>query len=371
MKKLGLIVNPIAGIGGRVGLKGSDGVGTVREALERGAVPESPNRAVDTLRVVAESGDAIELITFPSEMGEDEARECGMSPTVVGSIAAGETTPDDTRSAALEMERAAVDLVLFAGGDGTARDIYDAVGLRVTALGIPAGVKIHSSVYAINARRAGELALSFLRGDVSRTRDAEVMDIDEDAFRQGAVTAMLHGYLRVPREDRLVQNAKSGRQASEEEALLGIAAAVADEVAEGGLYIIGPGTTTKAIMDELGLDGTLLGVDAVRDGKLVGMDLGEREVLDLVKHAPAKIVVSVIGGQGYILGRGNQQLSPAVLKATGTDNLVVVASKEKLAALKGRPLLVDTGDPELDEELTGYVRVTTSFNEQAMYRIAR
>jgi len=371
VKKLGLIVNPIAGIGGRVGLKGSDGAETVREARERGAVPESPKRVVDALRVVAESGDAIELIAFPGEMGEDEARECGLSPTVVGSIAPGETTPGDTRRAALEMERAAVDLVLFAGGDGTARDVYDAVGLRVTALGIPAGVKIHSAVYALNPRRAGELAVSFLQGNVSRTRDAEVMDIDEDAFRQGVVTAALHGYLRVPREDRLVQSAKSGRQASEEEALLAIAARIAHDAAEGGLYIIGPGTTTRAIMDELGLDSTLLGVDAVRDGKLVGTDLGEREVLDLVREAPAKIVVSVIGGQGYVLGRGNQQLSPAVLRAAGTDSLVVVASREKLAALKGRPLLVDTGDPELDEELTGYVRVTTGYNEQAMYRIGR
>ena len=371
MKKLGLIVNPVAGIGGRVGLKGSDGAGTVREALKRGAVPESPRRAVEALRAVADAGVPIDVIAASGEMGEREARDAGLSPTAVGAALEGTTSAEDTRRAALEMERIGVDLLLFAGGDGTARDVYDAVGLRVTALGIPAGVKIHSAVYALNPRRAGELAVSFLRGGSERTRHAEVMDIDEKAFRRGVVDATLHGYLRVPREDRLVQSAKSGSRASEAEVVLSIGAAVAEDASRGGLYILGPGTTTKAITDALGLDGTLLGVDAVDDGALVGTDLGEREILELVRRRPAKIVVSVIGGQGYVLGRGNQQLSAEVIRTVGSENLVVVASKEKLATLRGRPLLVDTGDPALDEELTGYVRVTTSYNEQAMYRIGR
>ena len=371
MKKLGLIVNPVAGIGGRVGLKGSDGAATVREALRRGAVPESPRRAVEALRAVADASFAIEVVSAPGEMGEREARDAGLSPSVIGPAVEGETSAKDTRRAAAEMERRRVDLLLFAGGDGTARDIYDAVGLRVTALGIPAGVKIHSAVYALDPTRAGELAVSFLRGDTGLTRDAEVMDVDEEAFRKGIVDATLHGYLRVPLEDRLVQAAKSGSRPSEAEALFGIGASVAEDIAGGGLYVIGPGTTTKAVADALGLDGTLLGVDAVHDRKLVGTDLGEREILDLVRRTPAKVVVSVIGGQGYVLGRGNQQISAAVLRAVGPENLVVVAAKDKLAALRGRPLLVDTGDPVLDEELSGYVRVTTGYNEQAMYRIGR
>ena len=175
----------------------------------------------------------------------------------------------------------------------------------------------------------------------------------------------------VPREDRLVQSTKSGSRASEADVLLSIAAALAEDAARGGLYILGPGTTTKAITDALGLDGTLLGVDAIDDGALVGTDLGEREILELVRRGPAKVVVSVIGGQGYVLGRGNQQLSAEVVRTVGPENIVVVTSKEKLATLRGRPLLVDTGDPALDEELTGYVRVTTGYNEQAMYRIGR
>ena len=369
MKTLGLIVNPVAGIGGRVGLKGSDGAETVREALRRGAVPESPDRAVETLRAVADADVAIEVIAAPGEMGERAARDAGLSPAVAGVAVEGETTAEDTRRAALEMERRGVNLLLFAGGDGTARDVCEAVGQRVTALGIPAGVKVHSAVFALDPRRAGELAVSFLRGDTEATRDAEVMDIDEEAFRQGIVDAALHGYLRVPREEGLVQAAKSGSRPSEEDAQLAIGAGVAEEIARGGLYLLGPGATTRAISDALGLTCTLLGVDAVRDGALVGADLGEREILDLVRDAPAKVVVSVIGGQGYVLGRGNQQISSVVVHAVGPENLIIVASKDKLTALGGRPLLVDTGDPALDEALNGYVRVTTGYNEQTMSRI--
>ena len=371
MKKLGLIVNPVAGLGGRVGLKGSDGAETVREALKRGAVPESPRRAIEALRSFADSEVPIELFAAPGEMGEREARDAGQYPTVVGTGAAGATTAEDTRRAAVEMERRGVDLLLFAGGDGTARDVCEAVGMRVTALGIPAGVKIHSAVFGLDPRRTGDLAVSFLRGDAGNTRDAEVMDVDEDAFRRGVVDATLHGHLRVPQEEGLVQAAKSGSRPSEADALLGIGAGVAEEIGKGGLYLIGPGATTRAISDALDLPCTLLGVDAVRDGALVATDLGEREILELVRNSPAKIVVSVIGGQGYVLGRGNQQISAAVVRAVGPENLVIVASRDKLAALGGRPLLVDTGDPALDEELSGYVRVTTGYNEQTMYRIGR
>ncbi len=369
MKKLGLIVNPVAGIGGRVGLKGSDGAETVREALGRGAVPESPRRAVEALRAFAEADLAAQVVAASGEMGEREARAAGLSPTTVGAAVEGETTAEHTRQAAREMERRGVDLLLFAGGDGTARDIHEAVGQRVAALGIPAGVKIHSAVFALDPRGAGKLAVSFLRGDTELTCDAEVMDVDEEAFRRGVVDATLHGYLRVPREEGLVQAAKSGSPPSEEDALLAIGAGVAEEVGKGGLYLLGPGATTRAVSDALGLPCTLLGVDAVRDGALVGTDMGEREILELVRDTPAKVVVSVIGGQGYVLGRGNQQISAAVVRAVGPENLMVVASKEKLAALGGRPLLVDTGDPALDEEFSGYVRVTTGYNEQTMYRI--
>ena len=369
MKKLGLIVNPVAGMGGRVGLKGSDGTDILREARDLGAVPESPRRTVECLKAVSRIKDRVELITYPQEMGEDEARESGFSPTVIGAISTGHTTAENTRQAARDMAGLGVDLVLFAGGDGTARDIHDAVGRTIPSVGIPAGVKIHSAVYALTPRHAGELAALFLSDRRLQMRDAEVMDIDEDAFRQGVVSARLYGFLKVPEEQRYVQRMKSGGGFGEKEALLGMAAEVIEKMAEGCLYIIGPGTTTRAILEDLGFDKTLLGVDVLMNKRLVASDVGERELLDLIGETPAKIVVTVIGGQGYILGRGNQQLSPKVIRKVGTENIVVVSSKEKLGALVGQPLLVDTGDAELDRTLSGYIRVTTGFNNYVMYRV--
>jgi len=365
VKKLGFLVNPVAGMGGRVGLKGSDGAEILRKARELGAVPQSSRRAVQALQVLSGIKDRIEVTTYPGEMGEDGARECGLLPDVIGAITKGATTAEDTVRAARQMADHGVDLILFAGGDGTARDIYKAIGQRIPALGIPAGVKIHSGVYAVTPRHAGDVAVRFLEGKL-KAQDAEVMDIDEDAFRRGTVTAKLLGYLRTPEDRRFVQRVKSG---SVRPALPGIAADVVGDMKPGWLYLVGPGTTTRAILDELGLKNTLLGVDVVLDRCLVASDVNESDLARLVADRPAIVVLSVIGGQGYLLGRGNQQLSPAVIRKVGKEQIVVVASKEKLVSLAGRPLLVDTGDEELDRMLSGYVKVTTGFREYCMYRV--
>ena len=358
-------------MGGRVGLKGSDGPAILHKARELGVLPESPSRAVEALRAVSRIKDQVELITYPREMGEYEARECGFAPTVVGSIAAGLTTPEDTMTAAREMTELGVGLLLFAGGDGTARDIHDAVGQNVLALGIPAGVKVHSAVYAVNPKSAGELAVMSLDGRASSMREAEVMDIDEEAFREGMVATRLYGYLRVPDDRRFVQSGKSGGAQGESEAVLGIASEIVRKrkMEEDCLYIIGPGTTTRPIMEELGLENTLLGVDVVLNKRFVAGDVNERDLLALTGGRRAKIVVTVIGGQGHILGRGNQQLSPEVIRQVSKDDIIVVASMEKLGSLGGRPLLVDTGDAELDQALSGYTKVTVDFNSYAMHRV--
>ena len=369
VKRLGLIVNPIAGIGGRVGLKGSDGPAIVQRARELGALEESPQRAIDALSVVSGVKDHVEVFTYPREMGEYETRSCGLAPNVIGSMADGPTTAENTVTAAREMADLAVDLLLFAGGDGTARDIYNAVGQRVLALGIPSGVKIHSAVYAVTPRAAGELAVMSLEGRLPREREAEVMDIDEDAVRGGVIAARLYGYLRIPEESRLIQSTKSGGPETESEAVLGIASEVVRNMEEDCLYILGPGTTTRAIMVELGLTNTLLGVDVVLNKGLMASDANESELIGLTDGRRAKAVVSVIGGQGYILGRGNQQLSPKVIRGVGKENIIVVAGTEKLSSLNGRPLLVDTGDADLDEALSGYIKVTVGFNSYAMYRV--
>ncbi len=364
--KLGFIVNPLAGIGGRVGLKGSDGAETVKRAFELGASLVSPARAVETLTELAALKDEIEVITYPAEMGENEARESGFEPVVLGSIVSGETTAEDTRQAARDLVEQGAELILFVGGDGTARDVFEAVNSSVPVLGIPGGVKIHSSVYAVNPRRAAQLVKQFFQGRAP-VREMEVMDIDEDLFREGRVSARLYGYLNVPYERRLVQGAKAA-SAGSIDSPAPIAQSVVDNMNDEHHYILGPGTTVKAIGDELQIDKTLLGVDMVYRKELVGKDLNEEQLLTLIDGKPARIVVTVIGGQGYIFGRGNQQISPRVIRQVGKENLIVVATKGKLLAIDG-PLLVDTGDAECDAYLSGYIRVVTGYNEETVWKV--
>jgi predicted polyphosphate/ATP-dependent NAD kinase len=370
MKKLGVIVNPVAGLGGKVGLKGSDGVEVQRMARELGSQPESPRRAVEALKVVSKLKDCIKVITYPYEMGAEECREADFSPIVIGSVQSGGTTAEDTANAARQMVAQGVDLLLFAGGDGTARNVCSAVGDKVPALGIPAGVKIHSAVFAVTPRSAGEVVSLFLQDRLTNIREAEVMDIDEDAFRRGVVSAKLYGYLRVPDESRHIQSIKMGGVPSEKQALQGIATDVIESMDDlDCYYVIGPGTTTRAIMEALRLDNTLLGVDVVLHKQVVAKDVDENQLIDLVTRHKVRIVVTVVGGQGHVFGRGNQQLSPRVVRAVGRNNIIVIATKEKLASLGGRPLLVDTGDEEMNEELSGYIRVITGYRESVIYRI--
>ncbi len=376
---VGLIVNPVAGLGGRVGLKGSDGAEIQRRARALGAEPQAQARAAEALRRLRRVPD-LRVLTYPGEMGEDAARAAGLEPEVIGSIAPGETSAEDTRRAARDMHARGVELLLFAGGDGTARDVFEAVGLEQPALGIPAGVKIHSAVYATSPAHAGELAALFLEDQGSGLREAEVMDIDEEAFRQGSLSARLYGYLRVPYRASLMQSQKVPTS-GEEESMAEIAADVAAKLEAGALYILAPGTTTRAIARELGVQKTLLGVDVVcatgdpdNPARLVAADANEAELLRLLDALEdgqgARIVVTPIGGQGYIFGRGNQQISPRVIRRVGKDNVLVVSTPAKLHALGTQPLLVDTGDEAVDEMLGGYIMIVTGYNQRAVRKVA-
>lgn len=369
MRSLGLIVNPVAGLGGRVGLKGSDGAEIQRQARQLGAVPEAVNRATQALRRLERLRNRCRIVTYPGEMGEEAARACGLEVAVLGSIEPGCTTAEDTQCAAQDLRRFPVDLILFAGGDGTARDVYAAVGDSLPVLGIPAGVKIQSAVYATHPASAGDLAARFVEGKATAVREAEVLDLDEDAYRQGMVSPRLYGYLRVLFEDGLVQNRKAPSPPGDRVAREGIAQAVLEQMQPGWLYIVGPGTTTQPILARLGLPKTLIGVDVVSEGRLVASDANEARLLELIANRPAKIVVTPIGGQGYLLGRGNQQLSPAVVRGVGRDNILVVSTLDKIQALRGRPLLVDSGDGELDRKLGGYIQVITGYGERIVYRL--
>jgi predicted polyphosphate/ATP-dependent NAD kinase len=367
--RIGLVVNPIAGMGGRVALKGSDDPELVAAARERGAVPVAPERAVEALRRLAAVGDGLELLTYPGEMGEHEARAAGFRPAVFGSIGRA-TSAADTRTAAAAMADRGVELLLFAGGDGTAVDVLRAVGDRVPVLGVPAGVKMHSAVFAVNPKSAGELAALFVQGGVRTLREAEVMDVDEAMLRDGSISARLHGYLTVPAERRLVQGAKARTLAAESAAQDGIAHHLVESVFGDRTWFLGPGTTTRAVMDVLGLEKTLLGVDIVRRGELLVADADEQALLEAAAAGGAGIVVTPVGGQGFVFGRGNQQLSPAVLERVGLGQIVVIATEAKIAVLGGRPLRVDTGDPAVDARLAGYRRVVVGHNREIVYPIA-
>jgi len=367
-RRIGLIVNPLAGIGGRVGLKGSDGRDVVERALALGAVPEASRRVAVTLAALHGRARSFELLTCPAEMGADVARDAGYEPRIVGSIATGKTSAEDTRRAAMELRDAGTELLVFAGGDGTARDICAAVADSVPVLGIPAGVKIHSSVFALNPHRAADAVVAFLDGR-AHIESMEVMDLDEDRFRAGTVAARLYGYLRVPYLRDLIQGAKAP-SAPDSSTSRGIAFAVLDlmDAEPETLFVLGPGSTVKAIGDEMGIDTTLLGVDVVAGHRLVARDVGESALLELIAGREARIVVTVIGGQGMLFGRGNQQLSPRVIRAIGREHIVVIATLDKLHALGG-PLVVDTGDPDCDQALAGYLQVITGERERVVWKV--
>lgn len=370
MVKFGLIINPVAGIGGKVGLKGSDGAETLARALAMGAVPECGGKALVALRQMEPLKEEIEIVTYPGEMGEALARECGFKTVVLGSINAGHTTPQDTMDAAVALRDAGVDLILFAGGDGTARNVMDAVGMSIPVLGIPAGCKIHSAVYAVNPKTAGELMTQFVQGKVKETREAEVMDIDEELFRQNVVDAKLYGYLKVPNQRKMVQNLKSGRGFSESGSIAMLSNYLADTLEPDTLYIVAPGSTTKNIMDAIALPSTLLGVDLVYNRAILANDVTEADILKaLDEHPKAKIIVTVIGGQGYVFGRGNQQISARVINRVGKENIIIAASKDKMLSLFGKELFVDTGDEATNKMLRGYYKVVVGYEDSVMFKV--
>jgi predicted polyphosphate/ATP-dependent NAD kinase len=352
MPTLGLVVNPIAGMGGRVALRGTDGPEALREARARGAVPLAGERA---RRALARLPKEIRMIAAPGAMGADVAAVAGLRCETTGearvSWAGGEktwggvaeTTAADTCAAAAEMRARGVDLLLFAGGDGTARDIHDAIGDGLPLVGIPTGVKMHSGVFAATPDAAGLAAAAFLRG-ADEVQLADIADVDEDAAREDRVATRLYGEARVPRAPRHILAAKAASPAAD----AGLQALCETLRWLPGVTLLGPGTTTARI-----LKGTLLGVDALVGGELVATDLDERRLLQLDAD---RLILGVVGGQGSLLGRGNQQLSPRVLR--NIKDLTIVAAADKLVHLDC--LRVDTGDDELDRQLSGYTRVHTA-----------
>jgi len=368
VKTIGLIVNPVAGMGGAVGLKGTDGKAIVDRAKSLGAKPIAPVRAQAFLSELKPVKQGLRLFVGAGSMGEDEAKHCGFTCTVVGERKQ-ETIAEDTRNIAKQMAAQGVDLLVFCGGDGTARNILEAIDTKVPVLGVPTGVKMHSSVFAVNPTAAAKITLGFLWEELP-LQEVEVMDVDEVAFREGRVSSKLFGYVLAPYEPYLIQGAKMASPMTESELRnqAAIAIYMIENMKPEVRYVVGPGTTTRTIGDLLDAKKTLLGVDVLCNKQIVAKDANEKQILAAIEGKPAQVIVTPIGGQGFIFGRGNQQISPEVIRRVGLDNITVVATEGKLRSLKS--LRVDTGDSSLDEAFRARgVKVVADYKVEYRVRV--
>jgi len=371
MFKLGVIINPVAGLGGSAGLKGSDGSAIQAEARARGAEARAPERMRRALQALQPWKGNFHIYCISGEMGEATLQTLEFPYTVVGHPAAAQTTPTDTYAAAQALQRLGVDLLLFAGGDGTARNIADAVGHEQVVLGVPSGVKMHSAVYAISPEAAGQVVGALLDHQLVPLAERDVRDIDEVAFRSGQVKTRWYATMKVPEAPHFLQQAKNSGVQEDELAQQDLAHELIDQLEDDTLYIVGPGSTTWVFLQELKVGGSLLGVDLLLNREVFASDVSARDIAAaLEQHAgPVKIVITVIGGQGHIIGRGNQQLTPDILRKVGKHNILIIATNEKIRALGRRPLLVDSNDPELDQMFTGYMPVITGYRETILYPV--
>ncbi|PMP91344.1 MAG: ATP-NAD kinase [Caldisphaera sp.] len=359
---MGLIINPIAGMGGRFGLKGTDGE-SYRKAKEMGAQPVSSQRAIEFLNNIRVQ---VKLIVPTGVMGEEVILKSKFKNNYekIKCTDGNDTTSNDTKNCVKEMLDK-VDLLIFVGGDGTARDVYDIIKHDYPSLGIPSGVKMFSAVFA-NTPKDGAKILEKFCFNETNLELREVLDIDENQYRNNKLTIKLYGYLLVPVVKEIISNSKIEYNYNEED-LEGIVNYVKEIIKKDELYLLGPGSTIYFIAKSLGLEKTLLGVDALLNGSIIAKDLNEKQIIELISKYKSKIIVTPIGGQGFLFGRGNQQFSPDVLRKIGRDNIIVVSSKDKLMSL--RYLMVDTGDEELNDMLRGFIRVITGYRQEKVVKL--
>jgi predicted polyphosphate/ATP-dependent NAD kinase len=365
MRKIGFLVNPAAGMGGSVGLKGTDGE-LFSAAQKMGARPVSPERAVDFLKLLPEIKDLLFLVA-PGVMGTDYMVDSKNAFQTLGVLNQITCREDTIRLSGMMMEQGA-ELIVFFGGDGTARDLFEVIGLKIPVIAVPCGVKVFSGIFTHNPHAAVEALKYYL--EKGTLTDGEVLDINEDDYRQNILNSKLFGYLKIPAAQEFIQNSKEPALDMDDvqDNYDAIAEWINEIIHSDMLYFLGPGTTVKAITDSMGLQKTLLGIDASFNGTLIGEDLNETGIKQLLLRYPKrKIILTPIGGNGYIFGRGNKQFTPSVLWEIGLDNIMVVASSKKLKAIQS--LRVDTGDELMDENLRGYIEVIAGFHESRMMKV--
>jgi len=370
--KIGFIVNPIAGMGGRVGLKGTNGV--AKQAIALGAKPIASSRAIEFLRKLKtlELEKAIKLLTCPSVMGENEAKAAGFRAAILPMRLKSKTTAEDTKTAVKLMFQASVNLIIFVGGDGTARDIFDALQKLgdKPVLGVPSGVKMYSGIFAVDPLEAAEVVKVFIEGE-AQVMDFEVMDADESAIRQDQFSVRLYGFLKGPFVPLRLQGVKqvSPETLDEHESQMAVARFIIEDMDKEGTYILGPGTTVKCVADLLGVEKTVLGVDIYQNGIII-KDVNERKITETIRDFKnVWIVLSPIGRQGMLFGRGNQQITPDMIRRVGKERVIVAATRSKIQGVEGGFLRVDTGDIEVDEMLRGYIKVATDYREWRLMQV--
>ncbi len=368
--RIGLILNPMAGAGGVLARHGSDGLGL--------ASAWSAERAGVALASLMGSGP-LQWVCGPGAMGEALLRSQGTQGYESEVLALpGPSAPSsaqDTQTLARQMAALGLDLLLFAGGDGTARDVMlglgEACGLPV--LGIPAGVKMQSACFGHSPAAAGRLAAAFLASAARPLELREVMDLDEAALREGQVLPRLFGYLPTPLDPRCLQGRKTRSPPTDAQAAAALAQSLRAELAQG-VHLIGPGSTTWALKQALQLKGSLIGLDVVVEGQLWLRDANEAQLLDLLQAMPgrARLWLTAIGGQGHVIGRGNAPLSARVLRALGPQVLTVLMTPAKLQSLTasfGGILRVDSACAEVDALFSGPVQVLTGPRDRAVLRL--
>lgn len=365
--QLGFLINPIAGMGGKIGLKGTDEV--AKDAARMGAKPIASTRAKEFLASLRNASfkNTLRIVACPNPMGEDEVKDAQFSAEILPLDFTAETSAEDTKKAVKVMANRKVDLIVFVGGDGTARDILDAlhpINTNLPVLGVPSGVKLYSGVFSINPADAAAIVEAFDRKE-TEIAEFEIVDADEVAIREDQFNVHLYGFLRGPFLPMRIQGSKqvSPETEDEHENQLAVARFIVENINADGTYILGPGTTVKCVADLLDTEKTLLGVDVYQKGKIV-KDVNEAKLLQTIKDwRNTWIILSPIGRQGILLGRGNQQISPEIIKLVGKEKIIVGATKGKLQSIDGHVLRVDTGDVEADNMLRGYIKVVTDYKE--------
>lgn len=372
---IGFIINPISGMGGSVGLKGTDGDEILQQAIELGAEPNAINRAREFLEELLSIRPKLNFITCPGNMGSSILEELNyfyetISHPLFNDIKNDfKTTAEHTIVAAGKMKDISeLKLLVFFGGDGTARDMIKAVGKDLPCLGIPTGVKIYSSVFSLNPRIAASIVMQFLWDEIP-LKESEVLDINEEEYRKGNLVSILYGYLLTPYNPDFSQRSKMGTPDSDLNNQERIAKRIVEDLERDTCYLLGPGTTTKAIADLLNQKKTVLGIDLLLNNRIIAQDLNERRILEYIDGKKVKIITSLIGRQGFLWGRGNLQFTPQVLKIVGVQNIIIIATKFKLMNIPNQTLRNDTRDPELDEELKGLYRVIVDYDELKICKV--